>query len=334
MSDSLILDASLAPLKGKTVAVIGYGNQGQAQAKLLRGNGVEVIVGNVRDSYWEAAQRDGFPVYEIPEAVERAQVAMMLVPDEVMKEVYESKVDPVVRRKEGFVLDFASGYNVAFGLIRPPQSADVVMVAPRMIGWGMLELNRRGRGYPVLIGVRNDASGRAWDYAAAIAKGVGAIGLPGGVAVKSSFEEEALLDLMSEHTWVPMLFAAIKACYDVAVEEYGVSPAAAFLEFYASGELEEIARLMAEEGIFEQAAHHSTTSQYGTFSRMFKYYDQIRQEVREEARKIWNGEFAREWSLEQRAGYPVFYRLWQLARESAMAKEEDKLYRALGRKKA
>jgi len=111
-------------------------------------------------------------------------------------------------------------------------------------------------------------------------------------------------------------------------------PAAALLEFYASGELEEIARLMAERGSSSRLPTTAPPANTALSPGCSQYYDQIRQEVREEARKIWNGEFAREWSLEQRAGYPVFYRLWQLARESAMAKEEDKLYRALGRKKA
>ncbi|BBD73063.1 ketol-acid reductoisomerase [Sulfodiicoccus acidiphilus] len=332
MKDSIVFDADLSPLRGTTLAVVGYGNQGSAQAKILRASGLDVIVGNVRDSYWEKAERDGFKVYDIPEAVERAQGALLLVPDEVMPQVFKEKVEPSIKGKDDFLLDFASGYNVAFGFVRPPSNADVVMVAPRMIGWGVTELHSKGMGYPVLVGVEQDASGAAWERALALAKGVGAIGLPGGVAVKSSFQEEALLDLMSEHTWVPVLFAAIKACFDVAVEEYGVSPAAALLEFYASGELAEIAQLMAQEGIFEQMKHHSTTSQYGTLTRFYKYYDQVRELVEGEAAQIWSGEFAREWSLEQQAGTPVFSRLWRLARESSMSKEEHELYRALKRR--
>ncbi|BDB99642.1 ketol-acid reductoisomerase [Saccharolobus caldissimus] len=328
---NIVLDFNLDLLKGKTIAVIGYGNQGRAQATVMRDNGLNVIIGNIKDKYFDLAKKEGFEVYEIEEAVKRADIALLLVPDEVMKEVYEKKIHQIISYKSDFVLDFASGYNVAFGFIRPPSNTDVILVAPRMIGEGILDLHKQGKGYPVLIGVKQDHSGKAWDYAMAIAKGIGAIGLPGGVAVKSSFEEEALIDLLSEHTWVPILFSAIKACFDIAVKEYGVSPEAALLEFYASGELSEIARLMAEEGIFNQMVHHSTTSQYGTLTRMFKYYDLIRKIVEDEAKDIWNGNFAKEWTLEQQAGYPVFYRLWNLAIESEMAKAERELYKILGR---
>ncbi|WP_338602426.1 ketol-acid reductoisomerase [Sulfolobus tengchongensis] len=327
--EKLILDASLEPLKNKTIAVIGYGNQGRVQATIMRENGLNVIIGNVRDKYYELARKEGFEVYEIDEAIKRADVGLLLIPDEVMKEVYEKKIHTVLETKKEFVLDFASGYNIAFGLIRPPRSVDVVMVAPRMVGEGIMDLHKQGKGYPVLLGVKQDASGKAWEYAKAIAKGIGAI--PGGIAVRSSFEEEALLDLMSEHTWVPILFATIKACFDIAVKEYGVSPEAALLEFYASGELAEIARLIAEEGIFDQMVHHSTTSQYGTLTRMFKYYDNVKKIVEDEARYIWDGNFAKEWVLEQQAGYPVFYRLWELAKQSEMAKAEKELYKVLGR---
>ncbi|QGA53876.1 ketol-acid reductoisomerase [Sulfolobus sp. E5-1-F] len=328
--DKTVLDASLEPLKGKLIAVIGYGNQGRVQANIMRENGLNVIIGNIRDRYYDLARKEGFEVYDIDEAVKRADIAFLLIPDEIMKEIYEKKIAPVIETKKEFVLDFASGYNVAFGLIRPPKSVDTVMVAPRMVGEGIMDLHKQGKGYPVLLGVKQDASGKAWDYAKAIAKGIGAI--PGGIAVISSFEEEALLDLMSEHTWVPILFGAIKACFDVAVKEYGVSPEAALLEFYASGELAEIARLIAEEGIFNQMVHHSTTSQYGTLTRMFKYYDLVKKVVEDEAKYIWDGSFAKEWTLEQQAGYPVFYRLWELATQSEMAKAEKELYKILGRK--
>ncbi|ADX81951.1 ketol-acid reductoisomerase [Sulfolobus islandicus] len=328
--DKTVLDASLEPLKGKTIAVIGYGNQGRVQANIMRENGLNVIIGNVKDRYYDLAIKEGFEVYDIGEAVKKADVAFLLIPDEIMKEIYEKKIAPILEGKKEFVLDFASGYNVAFGLIRPPKNVDTVMVAPRMVGEGIMDLHKQGKGYPVLLGVKQDASGKAWDYAKAIAKGIGAI--PGGIAVISSFEEEALLDLMSEHTWVPILFGAIKACFDVAVKEYGVSPEAALLEFYASGELAEIARLIAEEGIFNQMVHHSTTSQYGTLTRMFKYYDLVKEIVKDEAKYIWDGSFAKEWAIEQQAGYPVFYRLWELALQSEMAKAESELYKVLGRK--
>ncbi|MCD6088476.1 NAD(P)-binding domain-containing protein [Candidatus Bathyarchaeota archaeon] len=330
--EKLIFEGDLSLLKDKTVAVIGYGNQGRAQGKVLRSNGVNVIVGNVRDPYWDQAVKDGFEVYEIDEAAKRADVALLLVPDEVAPDVYYKKVEPEIKDKEHFILDFASGYNITYGFIKPQPNTDVILVAPRMIGKGILDLHEQKRGYPVLLGVAQDSSGKAWDYAKALAKGIGAIGLPGGVAVKSSFDEETLLDLLTEHTWGPMLVATMLAYFDVVTEEYGVSPEAAILELYASGELSEVAKAMADVGLFEQMKFHSRTSQYGHLTRSRKYYNMVKDVVREAAAHIWNGEFAREWSLDQAFGRVVFERLWKIVTSSKLAKAEDKLYRLLGRR--
>jgi ketol-acid reductoisomerase len=327
---SIVLSGDVSLLKGKVIAVLGYGNQGEAQAKVLRDSGLEVIVGNVNDEYRRRAERDGFRVYDIPEAASRADVIMMLLPDEVQPSVFNDVVKAVGDRDA--VIDFASGYNVAFGLIRPPDRYDVVMVAPRMIGAGILELHSKGMGYPVLIGVANDHSGRAWDYAAAIAAGVGAIGRPGGIGVKVTFKQEAFIDLLDEHTNWPLILASFMAFFDVATERYGVPPEAVLLELYASGEMAEVASRMASLGAFEQLRLHSTTSQYGQLSRAFKFYDMIRRVVEDEASQIWLGDFAREWALEQLAGRPKFNALWDAARGSDMAREEDRLFRLLGRR--
>lgn len=162
-----------------------------------------------------------------------------------------------------------------------------------MFSWGILNLHKQGRGYPVLIGVEQDVSGKAWEYAKALAKGIGAIGRPGGVALKSSFEEEAFLDLLSEHTYMPVLIAIMMAYFETVTEEYGFSPEAAILELYASGELAEGAKAMAEEGLFEQLKYHSRTSQYGQLTRVQRYYNLLRDIVRKEAQEIWTGQFAK-----------------------------------------
>ncbi|MEM2188110.1 MAG: NAD(P)-binding domain-containing protein [Nitrososphaerota archaeon] len=325
----LLFDGDLSLLRDLTIAVIGYGNQGSVQAKILRENGLNVIVGNVRDEYWRRAESDGFKVYEIREAVRRADAALLLVPDEVAPEVYYSEIDEELRRKSFFILDFASGYNIAYGLIKPAPSADVVMVAPRMFAWGILERHRLGLGYPVLLGVAQNASGRAWDYALALAKGIGAIGLPGGAALKSSFEEEAFLDLLSEHTYIPLLIASIMAYFEVATKIYGASPEAAILELYASGELAEQAKAMAEEGLIEQLKHHSRTSQYGQLTRIRRYYDVIREIVESEADEIWSGEFAREFAEEKYSGMILMNRLKEIFGSSDLVKVERKLLKAI-----
>ena len=329
---NFILDADMELLKGKTLSVIGYGNQGQSQARVLRDNGVNVIVGSIKDASWDQAAKDGFTVYKIDEAVRRSDIALVLLPDEIAPDVYYREIEPEIKEMKHFILDFASGYNITYGSIKPASNTDLVMVAPRMIGFGILDLHEKNKGYPVLLGVAQDVSGKAWEYAKAIAKGIGAIGLPGGVGLKSSFEEETLLDLLSEHSWGPIMSAAMRAYFDVVTEEYGASPEAAILELYASGELSEVARAMAEHGMIEQMAAHSRTSQYGQFTRAERFYDKVKEMVRKEAADIRSGQFAREWSLEQSCGSIVLNRMWKIARESRLARTEERLYKTLGRR--
>ena len=130
-------DADLGTLAGERIAVIGYGNQGRSQALNLRDSGLDVAIGAIRDATRERAEAEGFAVADIAEAVAVADVVMLLVPDEIMADLFERDVRPALRR--GACVDFASGYNVAFGLIVAPRQADVVMVAPRMIGPGVRE---------------------------------------------------------------------------------------------------------------------------------------------------------------------------------------------------
>jgi ketol-acid reductoisomerase len=329
----LFFDGDLSILRDLTIAVIGYGNQGSVQARILRENGVEVIVGNRMDEYWKRAEKDGFKVYEISEAVRRADAALLLVPDEVAPDVYYGKMDEEIRKKKFFILDFASGYNIMYGLIKPAANIDVIMVAPRMFARGILERHKQGLGYPVLIGVAQNVSGKAWDYALAISRGIGAIGLPGGIALKSSFEEEAFLDLLSEHTYIPLLVASIMAYFEVATKVYGASPEAAILELYASGELAEQAKAMAEEGLIEQLKHHSRTSQYGQLTRIRRYYEMIRDIVESEAEEIWSGEFAREFAEEKLSGMIMMNRLKEVLGSSDLVKVEKRLLETLKRGK-
>jgi len=331
---NLIFEGNLSLLKDMVIAVIGYGNQGRAQAIVMRDNGLNVIVGNIRDAAWERANQDGFEVYSIGEACRKADLALLLVPDEVAPEVYQRDIVPNVRDKGLFILDFASGYNIFYGYIKPLSNMDVIMVAPRMIGDGILNMHRQGRGYPVLIGVDQDVSGKAWDYAKALAAAIGALNRPGGVGLRSSFREETLVDLMTEHTWMPLLTASFLIYYKILVEEYGVSPESVLLELYVSGELAETAREMAELGLFEQFRLHSRTSQYGQMTRIKKFlsHSALWDMFRKEAEEIVNGLFAREWTLEQRSGNPVFKRLMEELKSTDFAKTEDRLLKALGRR--
>jgi len=161
-------DASLSPLKDKTMAIIGYGNQGRAQALNLRDNGITVVVGNREDSYRKMALEDGFETVSIADAAQRGDYVFILTTDESQPTIWEQQIAPGLSR--GNTLVWASGYNVGYDLISPPREADVVMVAPRMIGHYVRQLFEQGKGAMALAGVHQDASGKAWDRMMAVAR--------------------------------------------------------------------------------------------------------------------------------------------------------------------
>ena len=162
-------DADLGRLEGREIAIIGYGNQGRTQALNLRDSGVEnIVVGSVRDESWDQAEEDGFEVMSISEAAQRADILFVLLPDEVAPAVYEDEIKPAL--SSGKTLNFSSGYNITFGHIVPPESTDIVMVAPRMVGDAFRRLYEAGKGAPCFVDVSQDASGEAWDDCLALAK--------------------------------------------------------------------------------------------------------------------------------------------------------------------
>ncbi len=297
-------DIELSLLHQKTIAIIGYGNQGRAQALNLRDNDQTVIVGNVRDTSWEQAEKDGFEVYEVREAAQKADIIFLLVPDEVAPWVFETEILPGLRA--GTVLDFASGYNITYGFIVPPPDVDVVLLAPRMIGRSVRDLFVAGRGAPSLVGVHQDYSGQAKEIVLALAKGIGS-GRAG--AVWSSFEEETLADLFGEQVVGASLFLT-RMAYEV-LREAGVSEEAALLELTLSGELSEVHKAISELGLWEQLKLHSRTSQYGQQTRGPRLVtEQTRQVLRGIMRDIQDGAFAKEWYLDQEAKAVHFRRLW------------------------
>ncbi len=270
--------ASLEPLRGRTVAVLGYGNQGRAQALNLRDSGVKVIVGNRDDSYRQQAVADGFEPLSVPEAAAAGDVLLVLTTDESQPAIWAEQIAPGIR--SGDALVWASGYNVGFGLIVPPKHADVVLVAPRMTGNMVRTLFEHGKGALAQFAVHQDATGQARQLALALCKGIGCT--RGGV-FESSFREEAELDLFAEQVVWPVLTAWMRECFELGVE-VGFSPELMVMELYASGETAEIMRAMACNGFFRQMTHHSTTSQYGTLSRTSfqKYVGPLRHAVREQ----------------------------------------------------
>jgi ketol-acid reductoisomerase len=311
----IFYDADLSVLTDKTVAVLGYGNQGRAQALNMRDSGLEVVVGNIEDAYAKQARKEKFEVHSIEKAANLGEVVCLLLPDEVQPELYQKYIRPYLGK--GKTLDFSSGFNIFFRMIRPPKSVDVVMVAPKMIGEGVRKIFLEGKGAPSLVAVHQDGSGYAWKTAVAIAK---AIGATRAGALKSSFEEEVVTDLFNEQCtpFIPLLIAG----YEVLTEA-GYDPIATQLELYGSGEWLQIIKAMLKYGVFGQGRLHSTTSQYGQLTRSQRIVTpELKEEMRRILKDIQSGKFAEEWLNEMKAGYPTLNELKRKADSNPLRKTE------------
>jgi len=281
-------DATL--LEGKTVSVIGYGNQGEAWAKNLRDSGVSVVVGSVKDESYERSIADSFETTDIASAVKAADYHLLLVPDEIMPHLFEQEIGPHLHGGGAIVV--ASGYNISNKLLDYPGNVDVLMIAPRMIGTGVRSTYLDGTGFPSLVAVHHDATGRAGQVMLALAKAVGTLNRG---AFQSSCDEETLCDLFNEHFGYVY---SLRRAYEVLVEA-GASPEAALLEFWASGEEMELARVHMTHGLFHQLALHSQTSQYGqeVTGRLGEADERAeRERLRKIIERIQNGTFAKEWA--------------------------------------
>ena len=320
-------DADLARLQGRTVAVIGDGIQGRAQALNMRDSGVEnVAVGSVRDESWRQAEEDGFSPVPIREAAEGADVSFMLVPDEVAPSVYEEHVGPALGA--GKTLNFASGYNIAFEHIRPPEEVDVIMVAPRMIGSSLRSLYLEGKGAPCFVDAHQDASGEAWEDCLALAS---AIGCTRAGALRVSMEHETWMDLLAEQGIWPLIMGVFLSAYELQVEA-GIPPEAVLLEMYVSKEPAEIMERVAEVGLFGQLGLHSRTSRYGQTTRLEELNRSGIQSFLREAleERIRTGRFDREWTEAQESEEPVLERLLERVGRHPIVEAEKRLREALG----
>ncbi|MFI5364027.1 MAG: ketol-acid reductoisomerase [Candidatus Binatia bacterium] len=289
-------DADLEAMRGETIAILGYGNQGSAQARNLRDAGLTVVVGNIDDAYADTARADGFEVLPMAAAGARAAALFLLVPDEIMPDVYHRDVAPHLT--PGKLLNFAHGYNIAFNLIVPPPSIDVVMIAPRMIGAGVRDSYLSGEGFPSFVGVHQDATGRAKQRMLALAK---ALGSTRAGCLEMSLLDEATLDLFTEQAFGPAFGRVMMTAIDTLVEA-GYPPEAVLMELYLSGELAYSFLKIRELGMLKQHELHSHTSQYGTITRSARYADlesSLRQKMRESLEEIRSGAFAKEWSSDR-----------------------------------
>ena len=288
-------DADLNLILNKTVAIIGYGNQGNAQAQNMRDSGLKhVIVGSRQDESSKQAEEDGFPVYSIQEACEKADIIFMLLPDEVAPQIYREQIEPGL--KKGNIINFASAYNITFNKIVPPEFVDVVMAAPRMIGKGVRELYQSGEGFPAFVGVAQDASGKALEYAKALCK---AIGSTKKGAIEVQFKDETFLDLMSEQATWPIIYNVLMEVFKLEVE-MGHPEEAVLMEEYVSKEPAVMLDKAADMGLFKQLPYHSHTSQFGQLTSFDAFdKDSVRKFVRDRYDRIANGVFTKEWDAEQ-----------------------------------
>jgi ketol-acid reductoisomerase len=293
-------DASPDALDGERIAVIGYGNLGRPFALNLRDSGVpQIFVGNIADDYATQATNEGFHVMGISEAVADADIALILLPDEVIPESFSADIAPNLR--PGSAIVFASGYTLAYGLIKPPAYVDVLMLAPRMAGENARQRFLNDEGFFAYVSVEQEASGKAWQRLLGLAKFTGI--LKAG-ALQMSAQQEADIDLFIEQSMGAALGMAILTAFTVGVDS-GLPPEAMVMEMYMDGEMEMVFRSFREIGFFKASNVHGPTALYGGYVRTMELmqtdmYDRFTKVMEH----IHTGGFANDFQAERQAGYP------------------------------
>jgi ketol-acid reductoisomerase len=293
-------DADLSLLKGKTIAVIGYGSQGHAHALNAKDSGMDVVVGLHEGSKSRAkAEADGLKVLSVADATKAADVVMILIPDTMQADVYAKEIGPNL--KTGAMLMFAHGFNIHYGTIKPPANVDVTMVAPKAPGHRVREVFKDGGGTPGLVAVAQDATGQAKALALAYAK---AIGCTRAGVIETTFKEETETDLFGEQTILcGGVTALVRTAFETLVKA-GYQPEIAYFE--CLHELKLIVDLMYQGGLSYMWYSVSDTAEYGGYT----VGDQVEGLVKEEfdgvLHRIQDGSFAREWIAENKNGRPNF----------------------------
>ena len=294
-------DADLNLLKGKKIAIIGYGIQGRGQSLNLRDSGCDVIVSELPGTpNYELAKKDGFNPVPVDEACRMADIIQILTQDHVQAKVYLDAVKPNL--KKGKALCFSHGFNIRYKQIKPPKNVDVFMVAPKGPGALVRRMYEEGKGVPCLIAIHQDATGQAKQLGLAFAKGIG--GTRAGV-IETTFTEETETDLFGEQAVLcGGVTEMIKAGFDTLVEA-GYQPEIAYFEVLH--ELKLITDLIQEVGISGMRRRVSNTACYGDVTRGPKIItDKTRKAMKKMLKEIQNGKFAKEWIKENETGRQVF----------------------------
>ena len=313
-------DADLSLIKGKNVTIIGYGSQGHAHAQNLNDSGVKVTVGLRKGgASWAKAEKAGLKVAEIADAVQSADVVMILLPDEQIAAVYNAEVAP--NMKEGASLVFAHGFNVHYGQVVPRADVDVWMVAPKAPGHTVRGTYVQGGGVPHLIAVYQDKTGRARDLALSYASANG-----GGKAgiIETNFREETETDLFGEQVVLcGGTTALVQAGFEVLVEA-GYAPEMAYFE--CLHELKLIVDLMYEGGIANMRYSISNNAEYGDFTRGPRIItEDSKNEMRRILKEIQTGQYAQEFLLENQTGATKLGAMRRIGREHQIEVVGEKL---------
>ncbi len=290
-------DVDLSVLEGKTIAIIGYGSQGRAQANNMRDSGLRVVMGlRPEGRSWKTAKEDGFEVLPIAEATKKGDVVHILIPDTEQPSVYEEQIAPNLTPRK--TLGFSHGFNIHFKTIIPPSNVDVVMVAPKAPGLSLREMYVNKFGVPALIAVQQDHTRRAKETVLAMAK---ALGCTKAGVIETTFKDETESDLIGEQTvLVGGLMELIRNGFEVLVD-LGYPPELAYFE--ACNEAKLIIDQIYRSGVVGMLKAVSDTAKYGGLSVGPKVIDShVRRNMERAAERVRSGEFAKEWLMEDAKG--------------------------------
>ncbi len=316
----------LSVLEGKRVCMIGYGSLGRPLALNLRDSGVDVVIGVRGETAKELAQSDGMSAVSINDVVKTSEIIVLMLPDEVMPQVYLEQISPYLRR--GQTLIFGSAYNITYRFIEPPPFVDVGLIAPRAIGPAARETIESGEGYSSFVSVAQDSSGQAWNVVLALAKAMGA--LQAG-AIEISFEQESELDLFMQQAVMPALHHILTTAARLLLNK-GYPPETVFTELYLSGEFSYFMQQVASHGLLNTLRRLPLKNQYGTISRLDRFSDMKLERLMEVTlEEIHSTEFAREWAKDYTDGQRRLQNFYKNQRGLELWELEQQTLELLGR---
>ena len=315
-------DAPSDSLAGESIAVLGYGNLGRSAALNLRDSGAKVRIGNRDDEYAERARADGFEVVPLATAA-GDDIVFVLLPDEVIPDIFTRDIAPELRPRSAVA--FGSGYSLAFGLVRPPETVDVLLIAPRMAGAATRARYLAGQGFWACVGVEADRSGRAHQRMLGLAAALGALR---PAAIEMTAATEAALDLFVEQTIGPLLGTALMIAFEVG-REGGIPPEALVMEMYMSGEMETVFEGFRTAGFFRSSEDHGPTALFGGLTRAIEIdREDMAARFRRVLEDIKSGAFADRFQAEARCGYSILSMAQSLMRAHATITDAEARLRA------